>query len=175
MVDTLTPKDLKNFLERLSVAIALDQAHVDALPAERFSPQYNDAMWRDWRHGHRVFIGQLVLTADTMKPATLNELTKLSITREPGLIGSVMLELFAEIASGGCSQEDCGNAEQFFGWLIEQTRGGAKSKSRREGARISMLQWLPLIDPLRIAQDPECGYGHTFTFEREPYPVVRLK
>jgi hypothetical protein len=157
MIDTLTPKDIKNFLERLSVAIGLDQVHVDALPAERFSPEYDDAMWRDWRHGHRDFIDQLVLTADTMEPATLSELTRLSITHEPGLIGSVMLELFAEIVCGSCSQEDCGTAEQFFGSLIEQVRDKAESRSRREGARISMLQWLPLIDPLRIARDPECA------------------
>jgi hypothetical protein len=174
MIDTLTLKDIQNFLKRLSVAIALDQAHVDALPAERFSPQYDDAMWRDWRHGHRAFIDQLVLTADTMEPATLNELTKLSITRDPGLIGGVMLEIFAEIVCGSCSQEDCGSAEQFFGWLIEQVRDRAESKSRA-GARISMLQWLPLIDPLRIAQDPECAYAHSFTFERETHPVVRSK
>jgi hypothetical protein len=32
-------------------------------------------------------------------------------------------------------------------------------KPRNETTRALMMQWLPVTDPLRIAQDEECGYG----------------
>ena len=36
---------------------------------------------------------------------------------------------------------------------------GTRGRPRHQDARTSILQWLPVTDPLRIAQDPECGYG----------------
>jgi hypothetical protein len=159
MIKTLTPKDIRNFLKRLSNAIELDQVHVDALPPERFSPAYSDSMWRDWRHGHRVFIDELLLTADAIPPAMLSELTGIAITYEPALIGSVLLEIFAEVVSGSCAREDLGTSERFFGWLIKQVSQQPKGNLRHKGAPASILRWLPVSDPLRIAQDPECGYG----------------
>jgi hypothetical protein len=29
-----------------------------------------------------------------------------------------------------------------------------------------MMQWLPVTDPLRVAEDPECGYGRPEGFVR---------
>jgi hypothetical protein len=157
MTDTLTPKDIQDFLTRLSAAIALDQVHVDGLPPGRLSLKYNDAMWRKWRQDHRYFIDQLVVTADLMEPGTLSELTRLSITREPGPIGTAMLEILAEIVSGSCSEE-LSTAQSFFGDLIMQIRGKEESGVRCEDPRISILQWFHMSDPLRIGQDPECAY-----------------
>jgi hypothetical protein len=159
MIKTLTPEDIRTFLKRLSTAIELDQVHVDALPPERFSPEYSDGMWRTWRRDHRVFIGKLLLTADAIPPAMLRELTGLAITHEPELIGDVVLELCAEVVSGSCPPEDIGTAECFFGQLIKQLSDQPEGNRRHESAQGSLLQWLPVNDPLRIAQDPECGYG----------------
>jgi len=102
MIKALTPEDIRTFLKRMSTAIELDQIHVDTLPPERFSPVYNDGMWRAWRRDHRVFIDKLLLTAVAIPPAMLRELTRIAITREPELIGRVVLELFAEVVSGSC-------------------------------------------------------------------------
>jgi hypothetical protein len=159
MIKTLTPEDIRTFLKQLSTAIELDQVHVDALAPERFSPAYSDGTWRAWRRDHRVFIDRLLLTADAIPPAMLRELTGIAIAHKPELIGSVVLELFAEVVSGSCPPEDHGTAERFFGWLIKQLNDQPGGNLRHESARASILQWLPVSDPLRIAQDPERGYG----------------
>lgn len=159
MIKTLTPEDIQNILRRLSVAIEIDQVYVDAMPRERFSPEYNDSMWRDWRTDHRAFVGRLVLTTDAILTTMLSELTEIAITREPARVRSIILELFAEVVGGHCSQDDFVTAEQFFGRLIKQTRDEPKRSRRHEGAQAAILQWLPVVDPLRISQDSECGYG----------------
>jgi hypothetical protein len=158
LTETLAPQDIQNFLKRLSAAIELDQVNVDALPPERFSIAYSDSMWRTWRHDHRVFIDKLLLTADAIPPLMLKQLTGIATAYEPAFVGSVVLELFAEIVSGSCA-EDFGTAERFFGRLIKQTTEQRKGSSRHEGAQASILKWLSVADPLRIAQDPECRYG----------------
>jgi hypothetical protein len=159
MIEALASKDIQNFLNRLSVAIKLDQILVDALPRERFSPEYSDSMWRVWRHDHQVFIDELLSTADAIPPAMLSELTEIAITHKPGYVGSVALELFALIVSGSYSREDFGTAELFFGEIILLLKLPPEINRPHESARASILQWLPVADPLRIAQDPECGYG----------------
>jgi hypothetical protein len=158
-IETLAPTDIKNFLKQLAAAIELDQVRVDVLPQESFAPEYNDSMWRAWRRDHRRVIEELLSTADRIPPAMLSELTRLAITREPVLIGSAVLEFFAEVVCGACPRERLGTAERFIGWLTANLSNQPEGKPRHESARASILQWLPVIDPLRIAQDPECGYG----------------
>jgi hypothetical protein len=162
MIKTLTLGDIRTFLKGLSIAIELDQVHVDALPPEKFSPMYSDGMWRNWRRDHRMFIDKLLLTADAIPPTMLRELTGVAITHKPERIGSLLLELFAEVVSGSVSPEDFGTSERFFGSLIAQMSAQPKGHRRHKSARVSVLQWLPFDDPLRIAQDPECGYGKPY-------------
>jgi hypothetical protein len=154
----LQPKDVKNFLKRASAAIQLDQVYVDALPSESFAREYDDSMWRVWRREHRSLINKLLRTADAIQPATLRELTRITAIHEPSHIGAVVLDLFAELV-GGNSAEDIPTAEQFFSWAIRQLPRWSKSGTHKEGARASILQWVPLLDPLHIADDPQCGYG----------------
>jgi hypothetical protein len=157
MSHTLAPEDIKKFLKRASVAIELEQLYVDMLPPESFSPQYNDGMWRDWRRDHRSFIEMMLSTADAIPPATLRELTAIATTREPAEIGRALVELFGEVVGDCCPKEDLATATQFLGRLTEEMRNRPESKLGLE-ARASILLWLPAIDPLRIARDPECGY-----------------
>ena len=158
-IETLVSTDIKDFLKQLSAVIEFDQVRTDALPRESFAPEYNDSMWRAWRRDHRRVIEELLSTADTIPPARLSELTELTTTREPALIGSAVLEYFAEVVCGSCPGERLGTAERFVGWLIANLSNQPEGKSRQQSARVSILQWLPVIDPLRIAQDPECCYG----------------
>ncbi|MFB9268034.1 hypothetical protein ACFFWD_33710 [Bradyrhizobium erythrophlei] len=160
LTETLTPEDIKNFLKRLSAAIELDQVKVDALPPESFSIAYSHSMWRTWRHDHRVHIEKLLVTADAIPQVMLEHVTEIAAAYEPALVGSVVLELFAEVVGGSCA-EDLGTADKFFGALIQDMSGQRKGNSRHGGAQASILQWLPATDPLRIAQDPECGYGQS--------------
>lgn len=158
MTKTLVLQDVKDFLKRLSIAIELDQRRVDGLPPERFSPEYSRMMWRDWRCHHRDFINKKLLpTADAISPAVLNKLTEIALAYEPARIGDVMLELFAEVASSSRSDGELETAEQFFAWLIEQLRDAPVSNFRHVGSQAALMQWLPIVDPLRIARDPECG------------------
>jgi len=159
MTKTLTPQDIKDFLKRFSITIELDQRRVDGLPPERFSPEYCRMMWCDWRCHHRDFIDKKLLpTTDAISPAVLNELTGIALAYEPALIGDVMLELFAEVASGSCSDGELETAEQFFARLIKQLRDAPASNFRHVGSQAAIMQWLPIVDPLRISRDPECGY-----------------
>ncbi|SEI20460.1 hypothetical protein [Tardiphaga sp. OK245] len=158
---TKTPilQEIKDFLKRLSITIELDQRRVDGLPLERFSPEYSQMMWRDWRRHHRDFIDKKLLpTADAISPAVLNELTEIALACEPTRIGDVMLELFAEVASGSCSDGELESAEQFFARLIKQLRDAPVSSFRHVGSQAAIMQWLPIVDPLLISRDPECGY-----------------
>ncbi|WMT76948.1 hypothetical protein [Bradyrhizobium sp. Ash2021] len=155
---TLTLEDVQEFLKRLTATIELDQLNVDAMPPEHFATAYNDSMWRTWRHDHRAYIEKLLLTTDAMPPVMLWQLTGIAIAYEPARVGNIVLELFAEVVSGSCA-EDLGTADRFFGRLIQEMSGQRKGNSCHGSAQASILRWLPELDPLRIARDPECGYG----------------
>ena len=160
MSETLAAKDVENLLTRVSTAIEFDQVLVDTLPAASFSPAYNDGMWRNWRRDHCAFIERLASTVDQIPPAMLSELTRIATTCEPALVGKTMLELLALIVGGSCPEEDFASAKLFFGEIIRQLNAQSKEvPPRHESARASILRWLPVVDPLRIAQDPECAYG----------------
>jgi hypothetical protein len=158
MTETLTHADIRDLLRGFGAAIELDQYRVDAMPAAKFHPAYDDSMWRRWRDDHISYASRLVSTVDAIPSEMLGELTRLAVTYEPELIRYIALELFAEVACDG-PQDKLGTAELFFGWLIKQVGAQSKGLPRHQGARSSISQWLPVTDPLRIAQDPECGYG----------------
>jgi hypothetical protein len=159
MTETLTHADIRDLLRGFGAAIELDQLRVDAVPAERFHPLYDDGMWRGWRTGHIGYIDKLLTSVETIPSAMLTELTRIAINYEPKAIGHVVLELFAEAVSGGCPEEELATAERLFSWLIRQVGERSKGGSGSQGARDSILQWMAVADPLRIAHDPECGYG----------------
>jgi hypothetical protein len=158
MTETLTHADIRDFLERFGAAIELDQLRVDAMSAAKFHPQYNAGMWREWRVGHIGYVNTLLSSVEAMPPAMLIELTRIAVTYAPKVGGHIALELFAEAVSGSCLQEELETAERFFGWLIKQAHEHSEGGRRPKGARGSILEWLAFTDPLRIAQDPECGY-----------------
>jgi hypothetical protein len=134
------------------------------MPAANFKAPYNDRMWRGWRSDHISYINKLLSSVDRIPPAMLKELTWIAMTYEPKVIGHVALELFADAVSGSCPEEELATAEGFFGWLIKQAGDDSQHSPRSQGARSSVLQWLAVTDPLRIARDPECGYGQPAGF-----------
>ena len=48
-----------------------DQVHVDALPPEKFHPQYKRDMWLAWRLDHLAYLNTLLMTLDTITPKLL--------------------------------------------------------------------------------------------------------
>jgi hypothetical protein len=71
----------------------------------------------------------------------------------------VVVELFCEAATGMCPPEEFETAELFFGCLIKDaSRRSAPGEPLKGDARRLMMRWLSVTNPLRIAEDPECGY-----------------
>lgn len=156
LTENLTSADIQGFLKRLSTAIEVDQANVDALPPESFSIDYDDNMWRSWREDHRAFIEKLLSTADAIPPVVLEQMTEIATAYEPAHVESIMQGLFAEVVSGS-SAEDLTTATAFFGALINEMSGQRKGAPCQRSAQAAILWWLTPTDPLRIAQDPEVG------------------
>ena len=97
---------------------------------------------------------------DTISSAILQELGQLAVTYEPAIVREAIVDLFSEAASGTCPPEEFESAERFFGWLIKDvSRRRPSGDFLNDETRELMMQWLSVTDPLRIAEDPECGYG----------------
>src|SRR6516225_3799938 len=156
----LTHKDIRDLLTGFSASIELDQIRVDAIRPEKFHPAYDDGMWRRCRRDHLEFIDQLLLTVDKIPSALLQRLAQLALTYEPATVREALLDLFCDAAHEMCPPEEFETAELFFGWLIKDaSRRKAPDDPLDADARGLMMQWLSVTDPLRIAEDPECGYG----------------
>jgi hypothetical protein len=156
MIKSLTREEIRDLLIGFAEAIKLDQIYVDALPPEKFHPEYNDDSWRDWRRVHVAYIDQFLRTVDAMPSTLLQQLTRIAIAYEPAVVGQGMLNLFAELAIFDPTDE---TATMFFGLLIDRLSRGSEVSATDADPRARMLRWLPITDPLRIAEDPECGYG----------------
>jgi hypothetical protein len=157
MTKTLTHADVRDLFSGFAAAIELDQLRADALPAAKLHPLYNESMWRGWREEHTTYINRLLSTVDAIPPAMLVELTGIAIAYAPENIGHIALELFAEAVGNHCPEE-LETAEHLLAWLIREVGEQTEGSARQQDARAAMLRWLSMVDPLRIAKDPECGY-----------------
>ncbi|OSI20478.1 hypothetical protein BST65_32375 [Bradyrhizobium canariense] len=68
-----------------------------------------------------------------------------------------MIDHLASIV-GGCAAEDFSSVEHFFRSLL-QDLAKRPARGRKASARVSVLRWVAVADPLHIALDPECAYG----------------
>ena len=100
---------------------------------------------------------------NTIPSALLQELARLAITFEPAVVRETVLDLFAE-ATTGSPAEELETAALFFGWLIKDVSDRPAGPPANCDSRALMMQWLAVDDPLRIAEDPECGYGRPAGF-----------
>jgi len=161
MTEILTANDIRNLLAGFAAAIELDQIRVDAMPPEKFHPEYSEGMWRRWRRDHLDYISQLLPTVDAIPPSMLQELTRLAVTCRPQLVREALLDVFADAASGSIAEEELETAALFFGLVIKRISGWPQPEDARSQM---MMHWLPVTDPLNIAGDPECGYGQPSGF-----------
>jgi hypothetical protein len=161
---TLTHEDIRDLLNSFARAIELDQVRVDALPDDIFHPAYDDGMWRRWRQDHLDFINQLLPTVNMIPASLLQELAWLAITCETAVVREEILLLFADGAGRLGPEEELETAALFFGWLLKAASRKARCKPLNGDARWQMMRWLSVTDPLRIAEDSECGYGRATAF-----------
>lgn len=164
MTQTLTPEDIRDLLTGFIAAIELDQIRVDALPPVKFHRWYNDSLWRRCRRGHIDYINRLLPSVNAIPSALLQELAWLAITYEPAVVRATVIDLFDDAASGNCPAEEFETAALFFGWLIKDVSNTPAGAPLNCDAKVLMMQWLSVDDPLRIAEDPECGYGRPAGF-----------
>jgi hypothetical protein len=61
--------------------------------------------------------------------------------------------------SDSYAPEEVETASLFFGSLIQDVTRASPGKPVQGDAKALMMNWLPVTDPLRIAEDPETGYG----------------
>ncbi|WP_063993425.1 hypothetical protein [Bradyrhizobium sp.] len=158
MYASITKDHILNLLEVFVAAIELDQIRVDALPEGAFDYHYSDSMWRLWRRCHLEYLRLLLSTVDTVLPAVLEKLGWIATHYEPKLVRERLRDLLGSAASGDAPREDVATAALFFERLIQDISGNPEGKSIGQEAWTSMMQWLPITDPLQIADDPECGY-----------------
>jgi hypothetical protein len=161
---TLTHEDIKDLLNGFAGAIELDQMRVDALPDDVFHPAYDDGMWRRWRQDHLDFINLLLPTVNKIPASLLQELAWLAITCETAVVRFELLLLFADGAGRLGPEEELETATLFFGWLLKAVNCDAPGKPVNGDVRWQMMRWLVVTDPLRIAEDSECGYGRAIGF-----------
>jgi hypothetical protein len=161
---SLTHEDITDLLTGFARAIELDQMRVDALPDDVFHPAYDDGMWRRWRQGHLDFINQLLPTVNKIPASLLQELAWLAITCEMAVVRFELLSLFADGAGRLGPEEELETATLFFGWLLKAVNCDAPGKPLNGDARWRMMRWLAVTDPLRIAEDSECGYSRAIGY-----------
>lgn len=161
---TLTHEDIILLLTGFARAIELDQMKVDALPDDVFHPAYDDGMWRRWRQDHLDFINQLLPTVSNIPASLLQELAWLANTCETAVVRFELLVLFADGAGRLGPEEELETAALFFGWLLKAVSREARGTPLNGDARWQMMRWLAVNDPLRIADDSECGYGRATGF-----------
>jgi hypothetical protein len=153
---TMTHEDIRNLLMGLAAAIELDQIRVDALPRDRFHPEYSDSMWRILRRSSLDSIHRLLPTVNAMPLTLLEELTQLSFAYDPRDVRETLVILFGGVVY---PEEEVETAEKFFGCLIDDMDVKASSGTlMKRHASEQIMKWLFPLDPLRIAEDPECGY-----------------
>jgi len=158
MTRNITTNDIRNLLAGFAAAIELDQIRVDALPVSRFHHLYDDSLWRMWRRDHLQYVNLLLSTVGAIPDVTLEKLTWMATNYEPEIVSEAALELFALAASESYPREGVATTAAFLGRLIEDVMNRSGRQSIGEDAPGLMRRWLPVTDPLRIAQDPECGY-----------------
>jgi hypothetical protein len=159
MAREITQNDVRELLSGFVAAIELDQIRVDALPTGSFHHLYSDDLWRTWRSDHIEYVNLLLPTVGAIPPAILEVLTRVARKYRPEIVSEAAVYLLAEAAGGNVVEEEVATAALFFDWLIAFVTDRSEGNWVGGDAPALMMQWIQIADPLRIAQDPECGYG----------------
>jgi hypothetical protein len=91
--------------------------------------------------------------------AILEKVTWVATNYEPAILGEAALNVFGDAVSRSCPIEELATATLFFERLIKDVMRSSERKPVDGDAAALMIRWLPVTDPLRIAEDRECGYG----------------
>ena len=113
----------------------------------------------------------MAATAHDVPAEVLEQLIVIAAAYDPSDIAEAVLEISCEFAPHfsvpeGQDFDDPTTATGFLKTLITDVRRERKPAGRpTAGNAIDKIKrWFPVEDPLRIAQDPECGYGRPARF-----------
>jgi hypothetical protein len=143
-----------------SGAVALDQIRVDRLPPASFHKEYDYGMWQLYRNHHLRFLNLLLVTVPQIPKKTLRSLTGLATKRKTSLVREAMVELLSSGSFVSVAPGYIDSAPLFFENLINDVGRGVRGDDRRNDFRERIMCWLAPIDPLSIANNPQCGYLH---------------
>jgi hypothetical protein len=155
---SLTRDDIRNFLLAYSGTIALDQVRVDALPPGSFHREYDRGLWQRYRQGHLDFINRLLATIGEIPSSLLQKLTCVAAVRKTAVVQKAIIDLLSQASTHSLAPDQIDSSPLFFRSLVEDVGTGSIGGVARGNSRVRMMRWLIPIDPLRIADDPECGY-----------------
>jgi hypothetical protein len=115
-------------------------------------------MWLRYRRCNIAFINQLLRTTRDISQQLLQNLNLVACTREPQVVRKVVIELLSMGAANSLAPGQIDTAPLFFTALVEDV-GTAWTGYRADvNAKARFERWLDLIDPLSLAEDPECQY-----------------
>jgi hypothetical protein len=158
LTQSLTHDDIRNLLLAYAGAIALDQVRADALPSGSFHPEYHRGMWQRYRQSHLDFINLLFSTTKEIPSSLLKKLAATAGERKTAVVRAAIVERFAQGAVHSLAPGQIDSAPMFFSVLVEDVGTGSSGRVAYGNHRERMIRWLAPIDPLHIADDPECGY-----------------
>jgi hypothetical protein len=161
----ITRGDIRNMLTAYSGAIALDQLKVDALPSTSFHPFYSRGMWLRWRRSHIAFIDQLHGSTRDIPSELLQKINVMAAAQNPKRVRRAIVNFLSIAVSESWSAGQIDSAPLFFAALVEDVGTGAVGREKYnfgrdvyKNRRKRFERWLRLVDPLSIADDPECQY-----------------
>jgi hypothetical protein len=130
------------------------------LPRKHFHRYYRRGLWIIWRQSHLSFIDELVATTGAIPRTLLKDLTVLAARRDPLIVRKTMVEMLALGAARSLAPRQIDTATSFFQGLLVSVGDGSFEPGypNCKHSKARLTRWLALIDPLSIAEDPECGY-----------------
>jgi hypothetical protein len=156
-VQTLSHADIMAFLLAFAEAVALDLERVESLPTESFHPLYDPKKWRYHRQDCLYVLFGLRATTKGIAYRLLKALTAVSIGQESPLVRREFVKLLRHNARTNASGYN-DSAPELFEELIKRVGIACSAPVKAGDARARMMSWIAPIDPLGIAEDPECGY-----------------
>jgi hypothetical protein len=170
----ITRGDIRNMLTAYSGAIALDQLKVDALPPTSFHPSYSRGMWLRYRRIHIAFVDQLLCSTRDIPSKLLQKINLMAATQNPKRVRRAIVNFLSIGATGSWSPGQIDSAPLFFAALVEDVGIGHVGREKYnfgrdvyKNHRKRFERWLSLVDPLSIADDPECQYHQGLQIQTE--------
>jgi hypothetical protein len=115
-------------------------------------------MWLRYRQSHITFINDLLRSTQEMPLQLLKKLNVVTAARKPVVVRRAIVRLLSHGSTDLFAPGQIDSARLFFSALVEDVGIGPIGHGANRNSRLRFTRWLDPIDPLSIAEDPECKY-----------------